>query len=46
MEKFSWTDLVKNEDVLHRVKEETLSYMQDKEGSLTGLVTFSVGIAF
>jgi hypothetical protein len=46
MEKFSWTDLVKNEEVLHSVKEETSSYMQDEEGRLTGLVTFSVGTAF
>jgi len=46
MEKFSWTDLVKNEEVLHLVKEETSSYMQDKDGRLTGLVTFSVGTAF
>jgi hypothetical protein len=46
MEKFNWTDLVKTEDVFHIVKEETSSYMQDKEGRLTGLVTFSVGTAF
>jgi hypothetical protein len=46
MEKFIWTDFVKNEEVVHRVKEETSSYVQDREGRLTGLVTFSVETAF
>jgi hypothetical protein len=46
MEKICWTDLVRNEDVLQRVKEKEISYIQDKEGRLTGLATFCVGTAF
>jgi hypothetical protein len=34
MEKISWTDRVRNEEVLHRVKEEKeyLTYNKRKEG--------------
>jgi hypothetical protein len=42
----SWTDRVKNEEVLHRVKEETNILHEIKEGRLTGLVTSGVGTAF
>jgi hypothetical protein len=51
MEKISWTDRVRNEEVLHRSKEERnilheISYILEKEGRLTGLVTSCVGTAF
>jgi hypothetical protein len=38
VEKISWIDRMKSEEVLHRVKEEITSYMQYKEGRLTELV--------
>jgi hypothetical protein len=41
MEKISWTDRVRNEAILHLVKEE-----RNKKGTLTGLVTSCVGTAF
>jgi hypothetical protein len=44
MEKISWTDHVRNEDVLLRVKE--ISYMKYVNGRQTGLVTFYVETAF
>jgi hypothetical protein len=40
MEKISWTDHVRNEEILLRVKE------QEVNGRLTGLVTFCVETAF
>jgi hypothetical protein len=43
--KISWTDRVRNE-VFHRVKGGGASYIQKKEGRLTGLVTACVGTAF
>jgi hypothetical protein len=46
MEKISWTDLVTNEEVLHRVKEERNIVHTIKEERLTGLVTSCVGTAF
>ena len=47
MEKISWTDRVRNEDVLHRVKEErNIVHTVFVEGRLTGLVTACVWIAF
>jgi hypothetical protein len=47
MEKISWTDRVRNEEVLHRVKEERgMLFTIKKEGKLTGLVTSCVGTAF
>jgi len=45
MEKISWTDQVKNEEVLHSTKKET-SYIQLAEERLTALVMFSVGTCF
>jgi hypothetical protein len=41
MEKISWTDRVRNE-VLHIVKRRVISYKQQKERRLTGLVTSGV----
>jgi len=46
MEKICWTDLVRNAEVLQRVKEKGISYVQEKEGRLTGLVRFCLGTAF
>jgi hypothetical protein len=39
MEKISWTDGVRNEEVLHRVKEERNILHTIKRKRLTGLVT-------
>ena len=39
MEKISWTDRVKNEEVLQRVKDERNVLRTMKEGRLAGLVT-------
>jgi hypothetical protein len=36
----------KNEEVLHTAKRKGISYIQYKEGKLTGLVTSCVGTAF
>ena len=46
MEKISWKDRVKNEDVciLYGVKVEEVSCIKWKEGRLTGLVRSCVGI--
>jgi hypothetical protein len=41
----SWTDRVRNEEVLHRVKEER-NILHTKEERLTGLVTSCLGTAF
>jgi hypothetical protein len=46
MEKISWTDHVRNEDVLLRVKEQRNIYMKYVNGRRTGLVTFCVETAF
>jgi hypothetical protein len=47
MEKISWTDGVRNEEVLHRVKEErNIVHTIKKRGRLTGLVTSCVETAF
>jgi hypothetical protein len=48
MEKISWTDRVRNKEVLHRVKEERNTLRTKKEGRrrLTALVTSCVGTAF
>jgi hypothetical protein len=49
MEKFSWTDHVRNEDVLLRVKDSRIrgiSYMKYVNGRRTGLVTFYVETVF
>jgi hypothetical protein len=44
-EKIIWTDRVKNEEVLHRVKEEINILHTIKEERLTGLVTYCSGTA-
>jgi len=44
MEKISWTERVRNEEVLLRVKEQRNILQQ--EGIITGLVTSSIVIAF
>jgi hypothetical protein len=46
MEKISWTDHVRNEEVLLRVNEQRDSLHEIKNGRLTGLVTFCVETAF
>jgi hypothetical protein len=46
MEKVGWTDRVRNEDVLHGPRRRGISYIQQKEGRLTGLVTYCMGTAF
>jgi hypothetical protein len=45
-EKISWTDPVRNEEVLHRVKEEREYPTYGKKVWLTGFVTCGVGTAF
>ena len=45
MEKISWTDHVRNEDVLLTVKEQRRCYMKYVNGRRTGLVTFCVETA-
>jgi hypothetical protein len=46
MEKISWTDRERNEEVLHRVKEErNIVHTVFIEGRGTGLVTACVGTA-
>jgi hypothetical protein len=46
MEKISWTDRVRNEKVLHRVKEERNILHTIKIKRLTGLVTSCAETAF
>jgi hypothetical protein len=46
VEKISWADYVKNEEVLHRVKKERNILQRVKEGELTALVTSCIGTAF
>ena len=46
MEKISWTDRVRNEEVLLRVKEEVNILCTTKKGRFTGLFTSCVGTAF
>jgi len=47
MEKMNWTDHVKNEVVLHRVKvERNTLHTIKKDGRLTGLVMSFAGTAF
>jgi hypothetical protein len=45
MEKISWTDRVRNEEVLQRVKEER-NIVHTVKRRLTGLVTSCVETAF
>jgi hypothetical protein len=42
----SWTNYVRNEEVLHRSRRTGISYIQYKEGRLIGLVTSCVGTVF
>jgi hypothetical protein len=46
MEKISWTDRVRNEEVLHRVKDDRYILHTIKREKLTGLVTSCVETAF
>jgi hypothetical protein len=46
MEKNIWTDHVRNEEVLLRVKEQRNILHEISKGRLTGLVTFCVETAF
>jgi hypothetical protein len=46
MEKISWIDYVRNEEVLLRVRNKGISYMKYVNGWRTGLVTFCVETAF
>ena len=46
IEKISWTDHVRNEEVLLRVSEQRISCMKYENGRLTGLVTSYVETAF
>jgi hypothetical protein len=45
MEKNNWTDLERNEEVLHTVKEER-HILQTIKGRLTGRVTSGVGTGY
>ena len=49
MEKITWTDRVRNEEVLHRIKEEKnilrKTYVKQNE-KVIGLVTSCAGTAF
>jgi hypothetical protein len=46
MEKISWTDHVRKEDVLLRVKEQKNILHENVNGRRTGLFTFYVETAF
>jgi hypothetical protein len=46
MEKISWTDNVRNEDVLIRVKEQRNILHEISKRKLTGLVIFCLETAF
>jgi hypothetical protein len=46
MEKISWTDRVKNEGTLGRVKKEMNILLSIKRGRLSDLVTSCIGTAF
>jgi hypothetical protein len=46
MEKISWTEHVRNEEALLRVKEQRNILHEIAKGRLTGLVTYCVEIAF
>jgi hypothetical protein len=46
MEKISWTDRVRNEEVLHRVQEEKSILRPINEGRLTEFVMSGRGTAF
>jgi hypothetical protein len=46
MEKIRWTNRVKNEEVVQRVRGQEHAANNKKEGRLSGLVTSGVGTAF
>jgi len=46
MEKISWTDRVRNEELLHRVQEEKSILRPINEGRLTEFVMSGRGAAF
>jgi hypothetical protein len=46
MEKISWTDCVRNEEVVRTVKEEEYPTQNKKKGGLIGLITSYVGTVF
>jgi predicted protein tyrosine phosphatase len=46
MEKISWTNCVRNEEELHRVKEERNIICTMKRRKVIGLVTSCVGTVF
>jgi hypothetical protein len=46
MERTSWTDRVKKEEILHIAKEERNILHSMKQVKLSGLLTFCVGTAF
>jgi hypothetical protein len=46
MEKISWTDRVRNEEVLQREKDERNIVHIIKRRKATGLVTYCIGTAF
>jgi hypothetical protein len=46
MEKISWTDHVRNEEVLLRVSEQKISYTKQENGRLIGLAISYVETAF
>jgi predicted thioredoxin/glutaredoxin len=46
LEKISGTEHVKHGEVLQRVRRKGISYMEENEEKLTGLVTSGVGTAF
>jgi hypothetical protein len=45
MTEISWTEQVKNEELLHRLKETSIMYA-GKKGRLIGLVTSCTGTVF
>jgi hypothetical protein len=46
MEKISWTDRVRNEEMLHKVKEERNILHRVERGKINELVIFCVETAF
>jgi hypothetical protein len=46
IEKISWTDLVRNDEVLHSIQKEGISYVQGIERMLTVLITPCVETLF
>jgi hypothetical protein len=46
MEKISWTDYVRNEEVIHRLKRKRNILHKIKRKKANGLITSYVGTAF